>query len=280
MAQATKLRHCLNRALPWNSHALPYSHLLLSRSFSSVSNEPNLNKNINTKVNFSPSHSDSDSDSNDHINNNNNVTHKPKLPPPYNPFTTNPPIKEPEDPKDLQLIFHKMRTEGLLNNAVKMFDALSQDGLTHEALQLFSQIKEKGHMPDVVGHTAVIEAYANAGGRSKEAVEVFLRMVNSGVKPNAYTYSVLIKGLVGDGKVGDAKKYVMEMMGKGMRPNVGTYVAVFEGFVERGMVEEAKEMVVEMKEKGFSPDEESVCEVLKSKRGENFATLMNVLFNK
>ncbi|KAF8038280.1 hypothetical protein BT93_B0971 [Corymbia citriodora subsp. variegata] len=87
---------------------------------------------------------------------------KAKFPPPYDPFSKKPAVEEPEDPKNLQEVFHKMRTEGLNDYAVKMFDALSKDGCTHEALELFSQIKDKGHMPDIVAHTAVIEAYCNA----------------------------------------------------------------------------------------------------------------------
>ncbi|XP_065865250.1 pentatricopeptide repeat-containing protein At4g38150-like [Euphorbia lathyris] len=316
MAQATKLRLCLNRVLPWNFpsatreiHTLSsppwlllrriqsifpqqppefrgvtYFQLPAFRSFRSASTDNKVQetkKNINTKVNFSLSDSESDSEDNEKNNRiDNKVIDKSNLPPPYDPFSNKPAIEEPEDPKDLQLIFHKMRSEGLINNAVKMFDALSQDGLTHEALELFSQIKDKGHMPDVVGHTAVIEAYANSGGRSKEAVKVFLRMLSSGVKPNAYTYSVLIKGLAADGKLGDSKKYVLEMMSKGMNPNAATYIAVFEAYARQEKAEEARELLLQMKEKGFSPDEKSVCEILRSKRGQVFTTVFDILFNK
>ncbi|KAK8941380.1 hypothetical protein KSP39_PZI009748 [Platanthera zijinensis] len=42
-------------------------------------------------------------------------------------------------------------------------------------------------MPDVVSHTAVIEAYANVGEHSKEAIRTFDRMLAADVSPNAYT---------------------------------------------------------------------------------------------
>lgn len=120
----------------------------------------------NTKVNFSLSDSDSDSED-DSSERAKAVGRAAELPPAYDPFNKKPVIEEPEDPKNLQEIFHKMRTEGLTNHAVKMFDALSKDGRTHEALELFAQINDRGHMPDVVAHTAVIEAYANAGEPAK-----------------------------------------------------------------------------------------------------------------
>ncbi|KAG8655412.1 hypothetical protein MANES_04G038100v8 [Manihot esculenta] len=201
---------------------------------------------------------------------------KSKLPPPYDPFNKKPVIEDPDNPKDLQFIFHKMRSEGLINNAVKMFDALSKDGLTHEALELFSQIKDKGHMPDVVAHTAVVEAYANAG-QSKEALKVFLRMLACGVAPNVYTYSVLIKALAADGKLADANKYIMEMMSKGMRPNAATYTAVFEAYAKEQKEDQAREFLQQMKEKGFVPDEKAVREIL-NKRGQVFRTVINILF--
>lgn len=161
-----------------------------------------------------------------------------------------------------------------------MFDALSQQGLTHEALELFSQIKDKNQMPDVVANTAIIEAYANAG-QPKEALKAYMRMLASGVWPNAYTYTVLIKGLAFDAKfLKDAKKYLLEMMEKGMRPNAETYTAVFEGLVKEEKIDEAKKLLEEMKGKGFVPDEKAVKEVLSNKRGPVFRTVINILFGK
>lgn len=252
----------------------PLGRFFQTRLFSS--SEPT---KINTKVNFSLGDSDEEDDDENNKTTSKEID-KSKLPPPYDPFNKKPVVEEPEDPKDLQEIFHNMRSEGLLNNAVKMFDALSKDGLTHEALELFAQIKDKGHMPDLVSHTAVVEAYANAG-QSKEALKVFMCMLASGVAPNAYTYTVLIKGLTADPKyLGDAKKYLLEMMGKGMRPNASAYTAVFQAFAKEQKVEDAEEFLEQMKAKGFKPDEKAVKEVLSNKRGPVFRTVMNILFGK
>lgn len=226
-------------------------------------------------VNFSLSDTDSDSEPNLPPK----PISEPKFPPPYDPFSKKPVIEDPSDPKNLQEIFHKIRSEGLFDSAVKMFDGLSKDGLTHEALELFGQIKEKGHMPDVVAHTAVIEAYAMAG-QAKDALKVFLRMLAAGVLPNAYTYGVLIKGLAADAKMlGEAKKYVAEMMGRGMKPNAETTITVVEGLVRENKVEEGRQLVVEIKERGFLPDKNAVREVLKNRRGLEVSSVMSILFD-
>lgn len=257
---------------PHSSRVLPPISFSSFRLFSS--SEPNTKRN--TLVNFSLPSDDED----DAAAAAAKSIDKPNLPPPYDPFNKKPAIEDPEDPTDLQEVFHKMRTDGLQNNAVKMFDALSMDGLTHEALELFAQIKDKGHMPDVVAHTAVIEAYA-AAGKPKDALKVYLRMLACGVAPNAYTYTLLIKALAADPNfVGDAKKYVLEMMEKGMRPNAGTYVAVFEAFAGEDKAEEGSEFLEQMKGKGFVADEKAVREVLKSRRGPVVISVINILLGK
>ncbi|XAR56200.1 hypothetical protein NMG60_11036582 [Bertholletia excelsa] len=242
-------------------------------------NSPKRNPKL---VNFSLSDSESESDNESDAKAAASPPPEKKLPPPYDPFSKKPVIEEPEDPTNLQEVFHKIRTEGLFNNAVKMFDGLSKDGLTHEALELFSQIKDKGQMPDVVAHTAVVEAYV-AAGQAKEALRVFLRMLASGVMPNAYTYAVLIKGLANSGDarlLGEAKKYVGEMMGKGMKPNAATYAAVFEALAREGRMEEGREFLEEMKSRGFIPDEKGVREAMRDKRGPVFRSVLNMLFGK
>nr|AFK39049.1 unknown [Lotus japonicus] len=106
-----------------------------------------------------------------------------------------------------------------------------------------------------------------------------MRMLASGVSPNAYTYAVLIRVLVKDAKfLKDAKEYVLEMMDKGMRPNAETYTAVFKGLVREEKLDEAVQLLEQMKAKGFVPDEKAVGEVLADKRGSVFRNVMNILF--
>nr|GEX14532.1 hypothetical protein [Tanacetum cinerariifolium] len=234
----------------------------------------------NTKVNFSLSDSESEPENNDSKT---PPIHKTKLPPPYDPFNKTPPIQQqPNDPTNLQQIFHNIRTNGLHDHAVKMFDALSKHNLTHEALQLFSQIQNKGQMPEVIAHTAVIQAYADAG-KPKDALKVFERMLACGVLPNAYTYSVLVNCLGRSGEwkmVKEGGKWFCEMMGKGIRPNAETCVALFEGVVKCGKMEEGRELVRKMKEFGFQVDEKGVREVIKGKRGSVYRSVMDLMFGK
>ncbi|CAL9095050.1 unnamed protein product [Musa textilis] len=242
------------------------------RSFSASSRS----NNTNSTASFDWS---DDEDGGDKVKTKAKKIDKSRLPPPYDPFNKKPVVEEPRDPSDLQEIFHRIRTEGLTNHAIKMFDALSKDGLSHEALQLIAIIKDKGTMPDVVAHTAVLEAYANAGGHAKEAIRIYERMLAFGVSPNAYTFAVFIKGLAKDGRLPESRKYLLEMMGRGMRPNAGTYIAVFEAYLREQRVDNARALLEEMREKGFVPDENAVRETI-GKRGQVNRGIMNLLFGK
>lgn len=258
---------------PTSSAALSSAGRPLS---STASPPPNRSPNTNSPVSFDWS----DDDESPAEPPPTSPAKNPAPPPPYDPFSKNPAAADPVDPTNLQEIFHRMRTGGLTDYAIKMFDGLSKDGLTHEALALFSVIRDKGAMPDVVAHTAVLEAYAAAGpARWRDAVRTYNRMLSGGVAPNAYTMAVLVKGLAAGDRCAEAGKYLLEMLDRGMRPNVETCLAAFEAHVRMDKVEEGKALLEMMKKKGFTLDEEAVRGGT-VKRGHVFRAVMNMLFGK
>jgi len=263
------------RRLPRGVSSISVSNT--SRLLSTTSPPPYRSSNTNSPVAFDWSDDDADSSSHPPPS----TAKKDELPPPYyDPFSKNPAVAELSDPTNLQEIFHRMRKEGLTDYAIKMFDGLSKDGLTHEALALFAVIKDKGAMPDVVAHTAVLEAYANAGpAHWRDAVCTYDRMLASGVMPNAYTLAVLVRGLAASDRCAEAGKYLVEMLDRGMRPNVATYLAAFEAYLRMGKVEEGKALLETMEGKGFVPDEEAVRGGT-VKRGQVFDGIINLLFGK
>ncbi|KAM2311511.1 hypothetical protein ACFXTH_022037 [Malus domestica] len=128
---------------------------------------------------------------------------------------------------------------------------------------------------------SVIEHYANAG-RTNDAFKVFLYMLETGVNPNAYTYTVRFLDRRARPHSNDtdivpkfticpirqaltacfpsnlnfsffvefAKKYFVEILDKGLQPTPGTYFALVEKIDEGRDREEFVELV---KAKGFMP---------------------------
>eukprot|EP00252_Welwitschia_mirabilis_P006306 TRINITY_DN17160_c0_g1_i1.p1 TRINITY_DN17160_c0_g1~~TRINITY_DN17160_c0_g1_i1.p1 ORF type:complete len:174 (+),score=34.77 TRINITY_DN17160_c0_g1_i1:441-962(+) len=171
-----------------------------------------------------------------------------------------------------------MREDGLVQAAAKMCDGLSQDGLTHEAMQLFAHMKDKGNMPDVVAHTAVVEAYSKAG-KPREALKVFLRMLASGVKPNSYSYSVLIQGLCRGGMLQEAAKYTLEMLDNKMKPNAGIYVTLVDSYLRAGKEADIRELLGKMRGKGFVADDKAARQYMQKIKRFN-RPVMDVLFGQ
>ncbi|RXH72078.1 hypothetical protein DVH24_025579 [Malus domestica] len=130
---------------------------------------------------------------------------------------------------------------------------------------------------------SVIEHYANAG-RTNDAFKVFLYMLETGVNPNAYTYTVRFLDCRARPHSNDtdivpkfticpirqaltacspsnlnfsffvefAKKYFVEILDKGLQPTPRTYFALVEKIDEGRDREEFVELV---KAKGFMPTE-------------------------
>ncbi|KAL2940399.1 hypothetical protein RDABS01_028851 [Bienertia sinuspersici] len=141
-----------------------------------------------------------------------------------------------EAPENADEIFKKMKQSGLIPNAVAMLDGLCKDGLVQEAMKLFGLMREKGSMPEVVVYTAV----------------------NNGIVPNAFSYTVLIKGLSKAKRLDDAVDFCVEMLENGHSPNVITFTGLVHEFCKEKGVEEAQNIVGTLKQKGFLLDEKAV----------------------
>nr|XP_011457370.1 PREDICTED: pentatricopeptide repeat-containing protein At3g16010-like [Fragaria vesca subsp. vesca] len=114
--------------------------------------------------------------------------------------------------KEMQEVFLDWRTnrDCLNMTSMKIFTALVEDGNFYQALEHHKHIVESDVQPMVVVHTYVIEAYLKFG-KTKGALEAYWGMLAAGVAPNAYTYTVFIKGLTADPNfLGDAKKCLLE----------------------------------------------------------------------
>nr|AYM00658.1 pentatricopeptide repeat protein [Salvia miltiorrhiza] len=132
--------------------------------------------------------------------------------------------------------------------------------------------------------------YYGIAGRPKEAIRVFLRVNDFGVKrsvrslntllnvlvqnrkydtvyimfkncqkrfeimPNVFTCNILLKALCKKDDVEGALKVFDEMPKMGMVPNVVSYTTIMSGYVDRGDMLGAKSMLDELLDRGWLPD--------------------------
>jgi pentatricopeptide repeat protein len=141
---------------------------------------------------------------------------------------------------------------------------LCKDGNVQEALNIFSLMREKGTIPEIVIYTAVVEGYTKAH-KADDAIKIFRKMQRNGIKPNAFSYTVLIQGLYKCSRLQDAVEFCVEMLKENYSPNVTTFVGLVDGFCKENGIEEAKGVIKTLKEKGFDYDEKAVREFLDKK---------------
>ncbi|OMO72813.1 hypothetical protein CCACVL1_17580 [Corchorus capsularis] len=80
-------------------------------------------------------------------------------------------------------------------------------------------------------------------------------MVERGIKPDTFSYTILIDGFSKQGNVEKAVGFLKNMLKGGVLPNVVTYTAIISGFGKKGKLEEAFTLFKEVKNIGIEVDE-------------------------
>lgn len=184
--------------------------------------------------------------------------------------------KVEEPPQDADVIFKKMRETGLIPNAVAMLDGLCKDGLMQEAMNIFSLMREKGTMPEVIIYTAVVEGFCQVQ-KFDDAKRIFKKMQTNGIVPNAFSYGVLVRGLCKGKRLDEAVEVCGEMLEAGHAPNPATFTGLVHEFcIEKG-AEEAGKTVEALKQKGYYLDEKAVRDYL-DKKGPSSPMVWEAIF--
>jgi pentatricopeptide repeat protein len=103
---------------------------------------------------------------------------------------------------------------------------------------------------DVVTYNTMISALCNAR-RFDEAFGLFDRMKQSGIRPDKYTYTPLIKACTTDG---DIDELLYDMQERGVKGDVITYNMMIKTLCGDRKLSDATRMVTEMESRGISPD--------------------------
>lgn len=105
--------------------------------------------------------------------------------------------------------------------------------------------------PDTVAWTAIICGYAYHGNAT-EALRLFNRMRDCGVRPNAVTFIGVLTACSHSGLVTEGKNYLDSMKGEyGVDPTVDHYECMVDIYSRAGLLEEALELIKSM---AFEPD--------------------------
>lgn len=128
-----------------------------------------------------------------------------------------------------------------------MISMYSRCGRSDYAYQVFESLEN----PDTVAWTAIICGYAYHGN-AIEALSLFNRMQDCGVRPNAVTFIGVLTACSHSGLVTEGKKYLESMRGEyGVEPTVNHYDCMVDIYSRAGLLQEALELIKCMP---FEPD--------------------------
>jgi leucine-rich PPR motif-containing protein len=78
-------------------------------------------------------------------------------------------------------------------------------------------------------------------------------MIEDGIKPTVFTYSILIHGLCTQGYMEEAIKLLDQMIENNVDPNYVTYWTLIQGYIRCGNMKEISKLYDEMHIRGLLP---------------------------
>jgi pentatricopeptide repeat protein len=124
--------------------------------------------------------------------------------------------------------------------------------------------------PRIDVYNILLQAYVLAGSPFEVVSDVFQKMEQSGVRPTAHTFSILIKSACDSGKMDVAKRVFMELDSlaqlweTGFKVNVYALTILMAGYLRLGDRPKAKEVYDEMLFRGIAPSSVTYGSILRA----------------
>ncbi|XP_054814546.1 pentatricopeptide repeat-containing protein At1g10270 isoform X2 [Prosopis cineraria] len=154
-----------------------------------------------------------------------------------------------------------------------------ENGMLSEAETLFEELCSKSLSPDVPTHRTLIEAYLKME-RIDDALRVFNRMVDAGLRVVASFGNRVFDELIKNGKAIDSAQILSKMGEKDPKPEPSCYEVVIMGLCGEGLLDKGRDLLDEVMRYGVGVTpalKEFVTEVFgKAGRGEEIERLLGM----
>ncbi|KAL5131743.1 Pentatricopeptide repeat-containing protein [Glycine soja] len=162
------------------------------------------------------------------------------------------------------------------NNIIARF---CENAMLSQAETLFEELCSKSLSPDVPTHRTLIEAYLRMD-RIDDALRIFHRMVDSGLRVVATFGNTVFHELIKNGKAIDCAQILSKMGEKDPKPDPTCYEVVIKGLCADGLLDKSRELLDEVMRYGVgvtSSLREFVTEVFKKAgRGDEIERLLDM----
>ncbi|KAG0585419.1 hypothetical protein KC19_2G010500 [Ceratodon purpureus] len=121
---------------------------------------------------------------------------------------------------------------------------------TDAALEIFENMKERGHKPNAHTYTMLIDLLSRTRNHA-QAMKMYGAMVKADCKPSMHTYTVVIQSLARSGKVNAANTLFERLPSLGIAPSAVTYTVLIQAFLREKDIERALELYEAMTSNGI-----------------------------
>lgn len=142
----------------------------------------------------------------------------------------------------------------IINKKIKEYAQGKQLGM---ALKEYRHLQNLGLKPTIHTYTNMINACVRCGEVVRAMNLLKAAEADETTEPNEVTYTALVKGLVQDGRMGQARWILNRMKEKSLNPNVRTYDTILRGCVRFGDLPMAKWAFAQMMAAKLSPSASS-----------------------
>ncbi|XP_073121697.1 pentatricopeptide repeat-containing protein At1g02060, chloroplastic [Henckelia pumila] len=157
-------------------------------------------------------------------------------------------------------VFKLMKAMGIPPSAVTfncLFLILLKCGRMRTVLNLYPEmLSTYGVRPDLYTFNILIRGFCR-NLMIDEAFRIFKEMEKFDCTPDLLTYNTIVDGLCRAGNVNMARKVVdgMQKKGENLRPNVISYTTLIRGYCGKGEIGEAVDVFRKMVDRGIRPNE-------------------------
>ncbi|XP_059067304.1 pentatricopeptide repeat-containing protein At1g15510, chloroplastic-like isoform X2 [Cryptomeria japonica] len=155
-------------------------------------------------------------------------------------------------PDEAVRLFHQMQRTGFQPDQftfASILPACGKMGALEQGMNIHESIKDRGLLSDVVVASALVDMYAKCGSIDK-ARELFERMPHRDV----VSWNAMITGYAQNEFVEDALETFMQMQLSGIKPNSTTFASVLPVCAKMGALEQGMHIHQSITEDGFLSD--------------------------
>ncbi|XP_054783715.1 pentatricopeptide repeat-containing protein At1g09900-like [Prosopis cineraria] len=140
------------------------------------------------------------------------------------------------------------------HNYNKILWAMCKSNQSYAALQLLYLMKKKGIIPSVCSYTALVYGFCKEGWCEEDLLHCLDDMESDGCKPNVKTYTIIIKFLCDNGRIGQALEYLAKMQSRGCEPDLTTYNVILRELCHQDREDDVVEILQVINQKGYLPN--------------------------